>query len=294
MKSRLVEIRHGDMRALVYPERGFQLYGFERDFGRGDPFPAIYAPSLDAEPDQRRYGNPVLFPCCGISSHAGGTDLWSRAGKTWPMPGHGFARNHYWRILDAREDRVTAELTPTHGSRILFPFEFRLELTYRLDAQGLLLDARVENPGREAFPYALGFHPYLRLPRRGDGAFGKFSVELPRGTRHRSSDGWQTMSAEIFPGRLIHNEEISDAIVLSDCAERRLRLAWEEAGRTITVSTGQSPEPFPWWAIWRPSVEAEYLCLEPWTETINALNRSATRRCAPGETHCYRMDLTIE
>ncbi len=113
MKSRLVEIRHGDMRALVYPERGFQLYGFERDFGQGDSFPAIYAPSLDAEPEQRRYGNPVLFPCCGISSHAEGTDLWLRAGKTWPMPGHGFARNHYWRILDAREDRVAAALTPT-------------------------------------------------------------------------------------------------------------------------------------------------------------------------------------
>ncbi len=290
MISRLIEIRHADLCARVYPERGFQLYGFERDAAGEGTLPLIYVPSLDREPDQRRYGNPVLFPCCGISKSRHGENTWEWKGRAYPMPPHGFARNHYWRVLEIQKHRVSAELTPTQGSQMCFPFNFRLQLSYTLDDRGLVLDAAVENPGQEAFPYALGFHPYLLA----HGGRGKCSLVLPPATLNQSRDGWQTYESAPVEERLVRDEDISGSIMLSHCPSRKLELASLETSCRVGVSVAASEQSFPWWVVWSAATDAPYVCIEPWTDATNALNRPGARTCPPGGVHCYQMVLSVQ
>ena len=82
-----------------------------------------------------------------------------------PMPPHGWARNVYWQI-DRSWTRasLTAVVVPHPGFRLGFPFDFELRMTYRLEPAALVLDTEIKNTGGEPFPYALGFHPYLRAP----------------------------------------------------------------------------------------------------------------------------------
>src|SRR5688500_15523002 len=107
MNARLVRLEDGNKRAWVYPERGFQLHGFEQDMeGRGLAR-VIYAPDSATEPPDRRYGNPVLFPTPSRSqTPQGGENTWEWQGRILPMPFHGFARDVYWQVVDLQDASV--------------------------------------------------------------------------------------------------------------------------------------------------------------------------------------------
>src|SRR5688572_6035522 len=82
LMTRLVTIADGDTRALVYPEQGFQLHGF--DVGATQ---VISGPRGAREPADRRYGNPVLFPSCGLSTGSR-PNHWDYQGQSLLMQPH--------------------------------------------------------------------------------------------------------------------------------------------------------------------------------------------------------------
>ena len=295
MNPRLISLKHRDHRAWVYPEQGFQLHGFERDLGKQGTASVIYTPGTLMEPPDRRYGNPVLFPSPSASHSRNGIDTWIWKEKTLAMPFHGIARNDYWHVVDIQPDRVTGELTPTTGAKLSFPFDFKLRLTYRLEDRGLVLDTSVENTGKEAFPYALGFHPYLRAPLGSRGSPADCSVALPEGVRLQSKNEWQSHEGACYAARRIRaNDDLAGSTLLADTRCRRLTLEDQANKLAATVSLEDSEMDFPVWVIWSASPESPYVCLEPWTDAPNALNRPETRRCPPAQTHRYRMVIAVE
>lgn len=294
MNGRHLLLQQGNKRAWVYPEQGFQLHGFEQDMGERRVARVIYAPGTSTEPFDRRYGNPILFPSPSRSQSGAGPDTWEWNGRTLPMPFHGFARDVYWQVTDNQADRVTAVLTPEGVAHVCFPFDFAVRLTYRLGEEGLALDAEVSNNGHEAFPYALGFHPYLRAPLGPKGAVADASVALPACVQVRSDDGWRTHRRQPREAqRLAADEELVDSLLLTDLPSGYLELEDRASGMTGRVSVEGSEEPFPYWVIWSASPDSPYVCLEPWSDVPNALNRPRARRCAPGATHRYRVVLSV-
>ena len=72
----------------------------------------------------------------------------------------------------------------------MFPFPFRLALTYRVEDGGLHVDYEVSNPGPDVLPASLGAHPAFRWPLGGGDAAGcliRFAE-----MRTRRSGGWTT------------------------------------------------------------------------------------------------------
>jgi galactose mutarotase-like enzyme len=65
------------------------------------------------------------------------------------------------------------------------------------------------------------------------------------------------------------------------------------SGLAARVSVAGSEQSFPVWVIWSSAPDAAYVCLEPWTDAPNALNREGTRKLAGGATHRYRMELSV-
>jgi galactose mutarotase-like enzyme len=294
LASRLITLDDGKSRALVYPERGFQLFSYQADVG-GRKVEVIHAPPPGREPADRRYGNPVLFPAVGLSSGSR-ADGWDHKGTFLPMPMHGWARNMYWQVeqLDARS--MTAVLVPNPGFRLGFPFDFELQMTYRLEPSALVLETVIKNLGNEPFPYALGFHPYLRAPLgAGPGDRGRCIVKAPSGVRLKSADLWRTVTRGREEARTIavNADELAGSVVLEQTGATALEVEDPTSGLAARVSVVGSEQSYPVWVIWSAAPDAAYVCLEPWTDAPNALNREGTRKLAAGETHRYRMELSV-
>ena len=221
LSSRLISLQHGTSRALLYPERGFQLWSYQAEVA-GRQVETIYVPPPGREPADRRYGNPVLFPAVGVSN-ASRPDGWDHQGNWLPMPPHGWARNVYWQIEQQDAASLTAVVVPHPGFRLGFPFDFEMQMTYRLEPSALVLETVIKNLGNEPFPYALGFHPYLRAPLgAAAGARARCLVRAPAGVRLQSSDGWRTIDPQ--PGeRADHRRHRRRA--------SRLRWSWPTPGR---------------------------------------------------------------
>lgn len=75
---------------------------------------------------------------------------------------HGLVKWVRWSA--ERHDDSSVTLTHDLAPQVGYPFELRLQLDYRLDADaGLRVSATVTNTGRSAAPFGAGFHPYLDL-----------------------------------------------------------------------------------------------------------------------------------
>lgn len=285
--NRLVTLTDGESKALIYPEQGFQLHGF--DVGATQ---VVHGPRGAREPADRRYGNPVLFPAVGLTT---GTRFnhWDRDGQQLLMGTHGWVRDLYWHVVDGDARSITALVTPTMNARIAFPFDFELRLRYGLSGPALTLDTTLTNTGKEPFPYALGFHPYLRAPLSGQRAGCK--IALPKGVRLQSGDTWKTATRSDFAARTVaaNDPELPGSIVLCETGATSLEVVDEAARLASRIDVADSEWTFPVWVAWSAAVDAPYVCLEPWTDHPNALNRPGTRTLAAGATQKYRMTISL-
>ncbi len=291
---RLIPITHGNKRAWIYPEQGFQVHAFEQDMPNGAVAQVLCPVTTHLEPSNRHYGNPILFPNPGAVAGPIGKDSWTWKQKNLSMPSHGFARNTYWHTLEIHPDRVIGALYPNPETRLLFPFEFCCHATYQLNETGLVLDFEVRNPGTESFPYALGFHPYFSTPLGPKGSVADCSLKLPKAIRVTSKDHFVTQAGQAYPETVVQaNQDIADSILLMESGALALHCVDHANGWTATVSSEGSSMDFPVWVVWSSSPEAPFICIEPWTDLPNALNRRETRFCPAGATHHYRLTISI-
>jgi aldose 1-epimerase len=168
----LLEDPDAGTRAEVWPALGFNCIAWHA--GGHDRLwsdPALYQ---DARPT--RSGIPILFPF--PNRIRGGHFTWK--GRTYQLPIsdpqkknaiHGFAAFRPWSVTDAAADSNGAHLTARfRGSEHapecahLWPADYELTATYRLNGPRLTLDLTVTNPDREELPFGLGLHPYFRMP----------------------------------------------------------------------------------------------------------------------------------
>jgi galactose mutarotase-like enzyme len=285
--DRLVTLTDGDSRALVYPEQGFQLHGF--DVG---PTQVVYGPRGAREPADRRYGNPVLFPAVGLTT-GNRPNHWDNQDQSLLMGTHGWVRDLYWHVVESDARSITAVVTPTMNMRIAFPFDFEMRLRYSLAGPALTLDTTITNTGGAAFPYALGFHPYLRAPISGQR--GGCKIALPKGVRLQTTDTWKTAQrSDAAPRTVAANDpDLNGSIVLADTGATSLEVVDEAARLASRISVADSEGSFPVWVAWSSATDAPYVCLEPWTDYPNALNRPGTRTLAAGATQRYRMTISL-
>ncbi len=147
----------GDQIRLV-PERGGLLTGW--CCGGTEIVYLDEARFLD--PSQSiRGGAPVLFPICGNLPN---DQLPLADGRVASLKQHGFARTMPWQ-LSALEDGcgVRLELSHTATTMAEFPFEFLLQLDYRLAPGALEVLLTLHNRSSQALPFSFGLHPYFNI-----------------------------------------------------------------------------------------------------------------------------------
>ncbi len=97
---------------------------------------------------------PILFPICGTPVN--GTIRVD--GKEYAMDSHGFAKTCIFHILEQTEDSVTFELSSSLETKRIYPFDFKLELTYSLQDNVLNIRHKVVNESNRTMFFSIGYH----------------------------------------------------------------------------------------------------------------------------------------
>lgn len=300
--------------AWVAPELGLNAYRFsleraEEEVPIIDPPPTL----ADLAADPSGYGVPLLFPFPGRIPGGrltfGGREFQLETEREGDVALHGFVLRRPWRVIGSGTSAHEGALLVARLESAAFPelaeqypSAFRLDVTYRLRAWTLTVEARAENIGGEPLPVGYGVHPYLRAPLGPGASAGGCTISVPVSRR------WE-LECLVPTGRLLPLEEDLAAGVslegrsfdnlytglLADGGVSRAVLGDTEAGLAVVVEAGAG---FRNWVVYTPPRPA--VCLEPWTCIPNAANLAALGHLdagldvlAPGESQSWTVRMTV-
>ncbi|MEZ0171823.1 aldose 1-epimerase family protein [Microvirga sp. TS319] len=224
--------------------------------------------------------SPLLFPIVGRLRD----DQVLIDGRGRSMKQHGFARTSLFEIVDATAEACRFRLDADDITREQFPFDFRLDMAYRLDGAALIFAASVFNKDDRTLPVSFGYHPALRwpLPYGGDRYAHEIRFETAEtAPLHRLSDGLIGDASRPTPvkgDRLpLHDDLFQDgALVWSALSSRKVRYG-APGRRSLTVSFPDMPH----LGIWtKPG--AGYVCIEPWQGYADPVGYEGELKDKPG------------
>ncbi len=300
----LLRDRAGGASAIVWPAFGSNCLAARLPAPDGRLHDILLAPpSLD---DLRRqpswWGIPLLFPWPGRIPQG----AYEFAGRAYRLPSldaggnaiHGFVKDRPWRVERTSAGEIAAEVVATcsaadHPETLEgFPFPYRLSVTFRLTASELELDFEVSNPGPGLLPFALGAHPYLRLPLDARGRREACLVQVPASRRWRLASLRHLTPAT--PGEPLSWEQVTEPV--SGAFDLRAPQAlgdrlYDDVFTGLEVAGGESEclaaDPaaglaavvrasaaFSTLVVYTPPGKPA-ICFEPWTAPPNVFNVAA-------------------
>jgi aldose 1-epimerase len=263
------------------------------------------------------WGIPLLFPFPGVvprgeyefqgQHYRLGRPDQQIVSERHEVPGarrdyHGFVMDLPWQVAhtvagdDSAVVRSTLDATDHPETLDGFPFPFRVEAAYTLDASGLRLDFRAENSGSGPLPFGFGTHPYFKIPPGAEGTPRDCLVCIPasrrwngRAAREAMERGEPVSWEEVCPlisealdlrtprpfveGK--YNGMYAGLTLVGGKVEAFVRDAGAGAAGEATLETVMRASPnFPYAVLWSPPGRQE-LCFEAWTCPGNVFNLAA-------------------
>ncbi len=163
----------------------------------------------------------------------------------------------------------------------LWPSDHEIQLTYRLGADSLRLEAEVYNPDRVPLPFGLGYHPYFRMPFTPEGtadncllqvharSFWKLEESLPTGERLPVDSSCDLNQPRRF-GDLFVDTVLTDLPAFTEDLPPRAALKGA-SGPLLRLYAGAE---FRDMVIFTPP-HRQAFCVEPYTCTTDAINLQA-------------------
>lgn len=217
----------------------------------------------NGDPAWWKYTSPILFPIVGKLVNG----KYRYKGHEYELPGHGFGRISDFTCIQQSDNELTFLLESNADTLKTYPFRFKLEISYTLQANEVKVHWKVTNPDTSDMYFSIGAHPALRCPiANGEeftDCFLKFNVPensqrimlKPEGPlsheRTAMLDGTElALEYELFK---------DDALVFDDLKSDEVSICSRKSGKSVTVKANG----FPFWGIWtKPG--APFLCIEPW------------------------------
>jgi len=208
---------------------------------------------------------PVLFPIVGRAVD----DVIAVADHKAPMSQHGFARRSLFALQDQTDVSCSHILTQNSKSMAVYPFDFTLKVTHRLERNTVQVTAQVQNNSAQTMPFGFGFHPAFCWPLPNAGRAAHYVTLATHSTpdMHKLDDGLldpQPLPSPFVEGKLAIDEDLftEGALVFPNGSEA-LRYG-PAKGLTLEFQFHNLPD----LALWRPK-GAPFLCIEPWHGTAS-------------------------
>lgn len=234
--------------------------------------------------------SPVLFPVVGRLKN----DQYRYKGETYSLSQHGFARDSDFQVDEQTATMVRLTTHSTPDTKIHYPFDFQLTLTYTLVENTVNVRYVVKNThASEELYFSIGGHPGFNVPLTSDTAFEDYHLSfLPSERRqqiplvgsyldlaHKALG--QTDTAIALKRNLFDN----DALIYETTGKNTVSIHSEKTDHAVSLTF----EDFPFIGIWSPAKkEAPFVCIEPWfgvadtTDFTGELNEKTGIQCLKG------------
>lgn len=209
--------------------------------------------------------SPILFPNVGKT--------WNNRicidGVSYPASQHGFARNTQFACVEETGDHLVFQMRSTEETKKLYPYDFELYISYRLNGKELDVEWQVKNCTNGNMYFTIGGHPAFAFAEEGEvktdyclrfpgrERLNYLKIDLATGTGipdpvypMELKDGCYPLNEEMF--------EI-DTFVFDG---GQIEEAWL-CKKDGTPYVGVRCKGFPNFGIWSPK-GAPFVCLEPW------------------------------
>ena len=211
--------------------------------------------------------SPVLFPIVG--------SVWEKKyrvdGREYEMGQHGFARDTEFTLVSESDSEVWYRMESTEATRKVYPWDFVLEIGYKLSGNSLEVMWKVTNPSTEDIFFQIGAHPAFNYPdynpqtqERGFFVFdNKGPLDCIRIKEKGCVDAETLHPLALEESTLALNrntfDEI-DTIILQDSQVAEVALLKPDRTPYLTVRFDA-----PVIGLWSPPCKnAPFICIEPW------------------------------
>ncbi len=204
-----------------------------------------------------RGGIPILFPICGNLPD----NIFYYQDKQYILKQHGFARDLPWQVISQSTDtcaNLVLSLKSTPETLKVYPFEFELKFTYKLQGNKLIIEQLYENKSQKKMPFSVGFHPYFYCNDKS-----KLKLEIPA-VEYRTKKGDKTYP---FNGELDYDSEEIDIAFTQINTQQTL---FSDTKRNLKVDITYS-DLFSTLVFWTLK-DKDYICVEPWSAPRNSIN----------------------
>lgn len=213
-------------------------------------------------------GWPFLFPICGRLDASGGYDL----------PIHGFAPYMPWEVLpDSRADQLSMQLTATEETLKVYPYEFKVQLTYKVANNKLICEQTYTNIGDKPMPYYAGFHPYFLTKDKQHTILNFQPIKRFKYNEKLTKIIGEQQSLE-FPTS-VANPEINEQ--LHEVGKDSLITLQYPDGFRLSMQAVEDDHLFRYLQLYTIPGKP-FFCIEPWMSYPGALNTGTARILLPG------------
>lgn len=192
-------------------------------------------------------------------------------GESYDMKIHGFLSGLPMCVQSLEKDAVCLAAEDTEQTRGVYPYRFRVLLSYRLMERTLQITFSVRNLSERALYFGVGGHPGFRVPMEEGLDFSDYQLMFDKPCQPRLVDFSQNVlctgvrtpyplqADQVIP--LSHSLFSHDALVLAD-TPRSVTLSSPRGTHGVRVDYPQMPYVGFWHT---PNTNAPFLCIEPWS-----------------------------
>ncbi len=221
----------------------------------------------DANPKYWAKHSPILFPIVGTLKN----NKYSYNDIQYTMSRHGFARDMIFELIGKTNNSATFSLRSSAETKIMYPFDFELELKYTLDQTKLVLAYKIINIGVVKLPFSIGAHPAFALPE----SFENYSLafEYPEQLNcfplenDLISETSNPIILEENKMPLLYSLFENDALIFKELKSKKITIL--EKGKPFLRLNFKDFKSLGLWT----KHNAPFICIEPWlgySDTINS------------------------
>lgn len=275
---------------------------------RGAELQSVYSKALDLEfiwqPGFETFAHHtmLLFPNPGRIAG----DRIIAGGKVYPASMHGFANDMEFTAVEVNDRHILLELAADAQTRRYFPYEFRLQVEFRLEDDRVLQHFYVLNDDSKAVYYCLGAHPGFYCPiELGETADDyRLRFDRPQNLNHLELEA----NTRLLTGRSVPYLEGETVIPLNNRFFDNGPLLFDgmDAG-TLTLESTRSGlfmelgiEGFESLCLWGNPTRMSVICIEPWCGTSDRADtnhiweqKPGIRRIEVGETGTHLLTFRV-
>ena len=207
---------------------------------------------------------PNLFPIVGKLKNG----TYTYKNKSYQLPQHGFARDNKFECIAITDTKLVFELTSSEKLVAVYPFHFKLHITYTLIENAVNVCYSVLNDYETKLLFSVGAHPAFNCPLTSNETFEDYELVFPNKqslTMNTLNDGLiseQTKTIELKNNSLPVTKQLfdNDALVFTNHQIDEVQLISKKTKHGVCLKSAN----WPYFGIWTKKQTSQFICLEPW------------------------------